>query len=160
MDFAPDTTTQRITRQVRDFVTDEVLPAEPVLADQLAATPGDWSFRPVVRHLQATARERGLWNLFLPPGGPVGNRGGGLTNLQYAPVAELTGYSPRLAPVAMNCAAPDTGNMELLAHFATPGAARTVARPAAGGRAAVRVLHDRARRSVVRRHEHRHPDSA
>ena len=120
MDFAPDTTTREFTRRVRDFVTDEVLPAEPVLADQLAATPGDWSFRPVVRHLQATARERGLWNLFLPPGGPVGARGGGLTNLQYAPVAELTGYSPKLAPVAMNCAAPDTGNMELLAHFATP----------------------------------------
>ncbi|MGI5191205.1 acyl-CoA dehydrogenase family protein [Promicromonospora sp. CA-289599] len=120
MDFAPDATTHEITRRVRDFVTDEVLPAEPVLAGQLAATPGDWSFRPVVRHLQATARERGLWNLFLPPGGPVGARGGGLTNLQYAPVAELTGYSPKLAPVAMNCAAPDTGNMELLAHFATP----------------------------------------
>ncbi|MFD6138537.1 acyl-CoA dehydrogenase family protein [Promicromonospora sp. NPDC060271] len=120
MDFAPDTTTQEITRRVREFVADEVLPAEPVLAGQLAATPGDWSFRPVVRHLQATARERGLWNLFLPPGGPAGARGGGLTNLQYAPVAELTGYSPRLAPVAMNCAAPDTGNMELLAHFATP----------------------------------------
>lgn len=120
MDFAPDTTTREITRRVRDFVTDEVLPAEPVLAEQLAATPGDWTFRPVVHHLQATARERGLWNLFLPPGGPAGERGGGLTTLQYAPVAELTGYSPQLAPVAMNCAAPDTGNMELLAHFATP----------------------------------------
>ncbi|WP_275004210.1 acyl-CoA dehydrogenase family protein [Promicromonospora iranensis] len=120
MDFAPDATTRQITDQVRDFVQSEVLPAEPVLAEQLAATPGVWSFRPVVRHLQATARERGLWNLFLPPGAPVGARGGGLTNLQYAPVAELTGYSPKLAPVAMNCAAPDTGNMELLAHFATP----------------------------------------
>lgn len=120
MDFAPDATTREITRRVRDFVTDEVLPAEPALAEQLAATPGVWSFRPVVRHLQATARERGLWNLFLPPDGPAGTRGGGLTTLQYAPVAELTGYSPQLAPVAMNCAAPDTGNMELLAHFATP----------------------------------------
>ncbi|GAB2481928.1 acyl-CoA dehydrogenase family protein [Promicromonospora xylanilytica] len=120
MDFAPDPTTRQITDQVRDFVTSEVLPAEPVLAEQLAATPGDWSFRPVVRHLRATARERGLWNLSLPPGGPAAERGGGLTNLQYAPVAELTGYSPKLAPVALNCAAPDTGNMELLAHFATP----------------------------------------
>lgn len=118
MDLAPDATTRRITGRVRDFLVDEVLPAEPVLAAQVAATPEDWSFRPVVRHLQATARERGLWNLFLPPGGP--GRDGGLTNLRYAPVAELTGYSPRLAPVAMNCAAPDTGNMELLAHFATP----------------------------------------
>ncbi|WP_020013070.1 acyl-CoA dehydrogenase family protein [Promicromonospora sukumoe] len=120
MDFAPDATTRDITARVRDLLVDEVLPAEPVLAAQVAATPGDWSFRPVVRHLQATAKERGLWNLFLPPGGPAAERGGGLTNLQYAPVAELTGYSPKLAPVAMNCAAPDTGNMELLAHFATP----------------------------------------
>jgi acyl-CoA dehydrogenase len=120
MDFATDATTREITARVRDFLVDEVLPAEPVLAAQLADTPGDWSFRPVVRHLQATAKERGLWNLFLPPGGPVAERGGGLSNLQYAPVAELTGYSPKLAPVAMNCAAPDTGNMELLAHFATP----------------------------------------
>jgi acyl-CoA dehydrogenase len=120
MDFTPDPTAHQVTEQVRDFVLSEVLPAEPVLAEQLAATPGDWSFRPVVRHLQATARERGLWNLFLPPGGPAGERGGGLSTLQYAPVAELTGYSPQLAPVAMNCAAPDTGNMELLAHFATP----------------------------------------
>ncbi|MFD7025291.1 acyl-CoA dehydrogenase family protein [Promicromonospora sukumoe] len=123
MDFAPDATTRDITGRVRDFLAEDVLPAEPVLAAQVAATPGDWSFRPVVRDLQAAARERGLWNLFLPPGGPGGpaaERGGGLTNLQYAPVAELTGYSPKLAPVAMNCAAPDTGNMELLAHFATP----------------------------------------
>ncbi|WP_084800651.1 acyl-CoA dehydrogenase family protein, partial [Promicromonospora kroppenstedtii] len=125
MDFAPDATTRDITARVRDFLVGEVLPAEPVLAAQVAATPEDWSFRPVVRHLQATAKERGLWNLFLPPGGAgsggaAAERGGGLTNLQYAPVAELTGYSPRLAPVALNCAAPDTGNMELLAHFATP----------------------------------------
>lgn len=124
MDLAPDATTRDITARVRDLLVDEVLPAEPVLAAQVAATPEDWSFRPVVRHLQATAKERGLWNLFLPPGGPgssgpAAERGGGLTNLQYAPVAELTGYSPKLAPVAMNCAAPDTGNMELLAHFAT-----------------------------------------
>ncbi|WP_423464838.1 acyl-CoA dehydrogenase family protein [Promicromonospora sp. MS192] len=120
MDLAPDATTREITARVRDLLVDEVLPAEPVLGAQVAATPEDWSFRPVVRQLQATAKERGLWNLFLPPGGPAAERGGGLTTLQYAPVAELTGYSPRLAPVAMNCAAPDTGNMELLAHFATP----------------------------------------
>ncbi|MFD7311425.1 acyl-CoA dehydrogenase family protein [Promicromonospora sp. NPDC059942] len=120
MDLAPDATTREITGRVRDFLTGDVLPAEPVLAAQLAATPDDWSFRPVVRDLQAAARERGLWNLFLPPGSPAGPGSGGLTNLQYAPVAELTGYSPKLAPVVMNCAAPDTGNMELLAHFATP----------------------------------------
>ncbi|HEX9336246.1 MAG TPA: acyl-CoA dehydrogenase family protein, partial [Pseudonocardiaceae bacterium] len=64
--------------------------------------------------LKAEARRRGLWNLFLP-----GEHGAGLTNLQYAPLAELTGHSPALAPEAMNCAAPDTGNMEVLAMFGT-----------------------------------------
>lgn len=112
MDFAPDSATEALTERVRAFVHDEVLPAEPVLAGQIDATPDDWSPRPVVRELQESARAQGLWNLFLP-----GDRGAGLTNLQYAPLAELTGWSPSLAPVALNCAAPDTGNMELLAHF-------------------------------------------
>jgi acyl-CoA dehydrogenase len=71
--------------------------------------------RPIVRDLQAKARAQGLWNLFLP-----GERGAGLTNLQYAPVAEVTGWSPRLAPASFNCAAPDTGNMEVLNDFGTP----------------------------------------
>ncbi|ANC30399.1 acyl-CoA dehydrogenase family protein [Isoptericola dokdonensis] len=115
MDFAPDARTAELTEQVRTFVHDHVLPAEPVLDAQLAATPDDWTFRPVVDELRAKARAEGLWNLFLPSA-----RGAGLTNLQYAPLAELTGWSPRLAPVAMNCAAPDTGNMELLAEFGTP----------------------------------------
>jgi acyl-CoA dehydrogenase len=118
VDFRPDEMTRAFTDEARTFIEERVLPAEPVLAAQVEATPGEWRVRPVVRELQAAARERGLWNLFLPPG--PHERGGGLTNLRYAPVAELTGRSPRLAPAAMNCAAPDTGNMELLAHFGTP----------------------------------------
>nr|WP_255672806.1 acyl-CoA dehydrogenase family protein [Glycomyces amatae] len=110
--------TRAFADEARSFIEKDVLPAEPVLAAQVAATPDDWTVRPVVRGLQAAARERGLWNLFLPPG--EHGYGGGLSNLRYAPVAELTGRSPRLAPAAMNCAAPDTGNMELLAHFGTP----------------------------------------
>ncbi|WP_435738971.1 acyl-CoA dehydrogenase family protein [Cellulosimicrobium sp. PMB13] len=115
MDFEPDATTRDVVARTQAFLDERVIPAEPVLAHQVEATPDDWSFRPVVRELQAEARERGLWNLFLP-----GPDGGGLTTLQYAPVAELSGRSPRLAPVAMNCAAPDTGNMELLHDFGTP----------------------------------------
>ncbi|SDL83921.1 acyl-CoA dehydrogenase [Glycomyces sambucus] len=118
MDFRPDEMTRAFADEARTFLDEHVLPAEPVLAKQVADTPGEWTVRPVVRDLQETARERGLWNLFLPPG-PHGY-GGGLANLRYAPVAELTGRSPRLAPAAMNCNAPDTGNMELLAHFGTP----------------------------------------
>lgn len=114
MDFAPDDRTRDVTARAQAFLDVHVLPAEPVLDAQVAATPDDWGTRPVVRDLQAEARAQGLWNLFLP--GPLG---GGLTTLQYAPVAELTGRSPRLAPAAMNCAAPDTGNMELLAEFGT-----------------------------------------
>jgi uncharacterized protein (DUF427 family) len=69
----------------------------------------------VIEDLKAEARKRGLWNLFLPvKGGLPGNEGAGLTNLQYAPLAEIAGRSPHLAPEALNCAAPDTGNMEIL----------------------------------------------
>lgn len=115
MDFAHDARTQELLADVRAFLADQVVPAEEVLDQQLAATPDEWTLRPVVAHLQARARERGLWNLFLP-----GEHGAHLTNLQYAPVAELTGWHPRLGPVAMNCSAPDTGNMDLLAAFGTP----------------------------------------
>ncbi|MEV0647123.1 acyl-CoA dehydrogenase family protein [Phytomonospora sp. NPDC050363] len=118
MDFQPDEVTRARSEEVRAFIDEHVLPAEPALEEEVAATPGEWTTRPIVRSLQKKARDRGLWNLFLPPG-PHGVEGG-LTNLQYAPVAELTGRSPRLAPIAMNCAAPDTGNMELLAQFGTP----------------------------------------
>jgi acyl-CoA dehydrogenase len=64
-----------------------------------------WSTPPVLEELKAEARRRGLWNLFLP-----GEHGAGLTNLQYAPLAEISGRSPLLAPEAMNCSAPDTGH--------------------------------------------------
>ncbi|GAB3652316.1 acyl-CoA dehydrogenase family protein [Glycomyces tarimensis] len=119
MDFQADEMTTAYVEEARAFLDAHVLPAEAVLREQVESTPEEWTFRPVVRELQKVARERGLWNLFLPPGPNGDGRGAGLTNLQYAPVAELTGHSPRLAPAAMNCAAPDTGNMELLAHFGT-----------------------------------------
>ena len=69
----------------------------------------------MIADLKAEARGRGLWNLFLAHH----PEGAGLTNLQYAPLAEITGRSPALAPEALNCAAPDTGNMEVLAEFGT-----------------------------------------
>ncbi|MEV8266812.1 acyl-CoA dehydrogenase family protein [Microbacterium sp. NPDC076911] len=118
MDFAPDARTEEITARARAFVDQHVLPAEPTLKQQLAATPDEWSTRPIVRELQQRARDEGLWNLFLP-GDPAKTGAAGLTNLQYALVAEVTGWSPQLAPAAFNCAAPDTGNMEVLNEFGT-----------------------------------------
>jgi len=111
MDFALDATTAQLRDELLDFMASHVYPAEGRVDEQQdgCVTP------PVVRELQAAARSRGLWNLFMPDA----TYGAGLTTTQYAPLAEITGRSPRLAPVALNCAAPDTGNMELLAQFGT-----------------------------------------
>jgi acyl-CoA dehydrogenase len=117
MDFAFDDRTQELRDRLLAFMAGHVYPAEQVFAAQIAAAAaaGDpWQRPPVVEVLKAEARRQGLWNLFL-----TGPEGAGLTNLQYAPLAEITGHSPRLAPEALNCAAPDTGNMELLAEFGT-----------------------------------------
>ncbi|WP_435175767.1 acyl-CoA dehydrogenase family protein [Actinacidiphila sp. bgisy145] len=117
MDFGYDTRTEELRARLSAFLDEHVYPAEPVFAAQREQAVGDerWTAPPVVEQLKATARAQGLWNLFLP-----GEHGAGLTNLQYAPLAELTGRSPHLAPPALNCAAPDTGNMEVLAEFGTP----------------------------------------
>ena len=93
-------------------MTEFVFPAEQSYdAYRLKAGPDDHTVPPVVEELKAQAKERGLWNLFLPSES-------GLTNLEYAPLAELSGWSMELAPEALNCAAPDTGNMETLHLFA------------------------------------------
>ena len=118
MDFAYDDRTQEWRERLLAFMAEHIFPAEPVFAEQaqVVARSGDpWRRPPVIEELKAEARRRGLWNLFLA-GHP---EGAGLTNLQYAPLAEITGHSPALAPEALNCAAPDTGNMELLAEFGT-----------------------------------------
>ncbi|MEU9507719.1 acyl-CoA dehydrogenase family protein [Micromonospora sp. NPDC048170] len=116
MDFAYDTRTEQLRAELTAFLDEHVYPAEAVHAAQVAAAGDPWARSPVMAELKAEARRRGLWNLFLPDP----RHGAGLTNLQYAPLAELTGRSPHLAPEALNCAAPDTGNMELLAEFGSP----------------------------------------
>jgi acyl-CoA dehydrogenase len=113
MDFSYDTRTEELRGELTAFLEQHVYPAEAVHAEQVAVAADPWSRTPVLAELKAEARKRGLWNLFLPDP----RYGAGLTNLQYAPLAELTGRSPHLAPEAVNCAAPDTGNMELLAEF-------------------------------------------
>ncbi|SCL31440.1 acyl-CoA dehydrogenase [Micromonospora nigra] len=116
MEFAYDARTEQLRGELTEFLEQHVLPAEAVHAEQVAAAGDPWARPPVLAELKAEARRRGLWNLFLPDP----RFGAGLTNLQYAPLAELTGRSPHLAPEAVNCAAPDTGNMELLAEFGSP----------------------------------------
>ncbi|MBH5334103.1 acyl-CoA dehydrogenase family protein [Streptomyces pactum] len=113
MDFAFDARTEELRGRLLAFMDEYVHPAEEVAERQRAALPSPWHTPPVVEELKAAARARGLWNLFMPGD----EYGAGLTNLQYAPLAEITGRSPQLAPTALNCAAPDTGNMELLAQF-------------------------------------------
>jgi acyl-CoA dehydrogenase len=114
MHFEFDDITRDYMERVQDFLKTEIYPAEAVLEHQLAEVPHRWERQPVLQQLQESARRRGLWNLFLS-----GDGGAGLTNLQYAPLAELSGRSPKLAPAAMNCNAPDSGNMELLRDFGT-----------------------------------------
>ncbi|MGI5244458.1 acyl-CoA dehydrogenase family protein [Dactylosporangium sp. CA-139066] len=116
MDFGFDERTAELHERLTDFMEEEVYPAEAVMEQQLASAADPWARPPVIEDLKRAARGRGLWNLFLP--GP--EHGAGLTNLQYAPLAEITGRSPHLAPEALNCAAPDTGNMEVLAQFGSP----------------------------------------
>ncbi len=105
---APSDKAVQLHAELVDFMQAEVFPAEAsYAAHREQAGPDDHTLPPVVEELKASARRRGLWNLFLPSES-------GLTQLEYAPLAELSGWSNELAPEAMNCQAPDTGNMELL----------------------------------------------
>ncbi|HSO52718.1 MAG TPA: acyl-CoA dehydrogenase family protein, partial [Actinomycetes bacterium] len=115
MDFEPSDKCRELSERLEAFMAEAVIPAEPVYAEQMAAS-GDGHHHPqVMEDLKAEARARGLWNLFLPHATAWTE---GLSNLDYAPLAEITGRSG-LAPEALNCAAPDTGNMEVLTMFGT-----------------------------------------
>src|SRR5680860_366498 len=114
MNFEYDATTEEFREKLLSFMDEKVYRAERVFSEQMAELdhPWAWSRTAILAELRDAARERGLWNLFLP-----GEDGAGLTNLQYAPLAEITGRSGHLAPPALNCSAPDTGNMEVLSMF-------------------------------------------
>jgi acyl-CoA dehydrogenase len=120
MDFEISERAKEYLERLQAFMDSHVYPAEPVYAAQrlALAEAGDVHGLPlVVEELKAAARERGLWNLFLPDAEEPRH---GLSVLDYAPLAEVTGRSIELAPEAINCAAPDTGNMEVLHLFGTP----------------------------------------
>ena len=116
VDFAPSDTAAELTRAMRTFLHESVLPAEAVYEAWRAerrGTPQEWDTPPILEELKTDARSRGLWNLFLPAISK-------LSNLDYAHVAEVSGWSPVIAPEVINCQAPDTGNMETLHLFGTP----------------------------------------
>ncbi|AJD47851.1 acyl-CoA dehydrogenase [Isoalcanivorax pacificus W11-5] len=112
MDFRFSDKVETLRAQVREFMQQQVLPQEATYAEQLAANP--WETPPVMETLKQQARDAGLWNLFLPQ--EHGDYSAGLTNLEYAPLAEEMGRSV-MASEVFNCAAPDTGNMEVLAKY-------------------------------------------
>jgi len=119
MDFTLSAKTSEYAAKLQAFMDKEVFPAEAVYEHQMAelkAAGKPHGLPAVVEELKVKARAQGLWNLFLPHSHDPHH---GLTVTEYATLAEITGWSPEIAPEAINCAAPDTGNMELLDMFAT-----------------------------------------
>ncbi|MEJ1089842.1 acyl-CoA dehydrogenase family protein [Microbacterium sp. Mu-80] len=114
MQLSPSPQAQEVIERLKRFMDEHVYPAEPVYQAQLAANgPHSHVVPQIIEDLKVEARAQGLWNLFLPDWS-------GLTHLDYAHIAEITGRSPYIAPEALNCSAPSTGNMEILHMFGTP----------------------------------------
>ena len=115
MDFAYSPRARQLISSVEAFLREEILPAEAEYRRQLHSSAGPWCQPPIMETLMAKAKAAGLWNLFLPDH----EWGAGLSNVDYAPLAELSGRS-FLAPEVFNCNAPDSGNMEVLAKYGSP----------------------------------------
>ncbi len=115
MEFSHSPKAEELLERLQAFMDEHIYPNEKTYKEEQAAMADRWQPVPVVERLKPAARAAGLWNLFLPHS----DRGAGLSNVDYAPLAELSGWSMELAPEALNCAAPDTGNMETLHLFAT-----------------------------------------
>jgi acyl-CoA dehydrogenase len=115
MDFAYSEKVHTLIQQVSDFMDRFIYPNQQTYRDQIAASGNPHHHAEILDELKAKAKTEGLWNLFLPDA----EYGAGLTNLEYAPLAEIMGRVGWASEV-FNCAAPDTGNMEILAQFGTP----------------------------------------
>ncbi|MBT2757047.1 acyl-CoA dehydrogenase [Mesobacillus foraminis] len=114
MNFTYSDKVKEFQQRLSQFMDDYVYPNERLYYDQLNPGGRFASIPPIMEELKQKAREQGLWNLFLPES----EYGAGLTNLEYAPLCEILGRSS-IAPEVFNCAAPDTGNMEVLARYGT-----------------------------------------
>ncbi len=129
MDFQPSERCIEFSERLSAFMDEHIYPAEEVYERQLRES-GDPHHQPqVMEELKSSAREAGLWNMFLPDP----ERGAGLSNSDYAPLAEILGRS-HIASEACNCSAPDTGNMEVLHQFATPAQAERWLEPLLEGK--------------------------
>ncbi|WP_309132609.1 acyl-CoA dehydrogenase family protein [Brevibacterium sp.] len=126
-----ETTERSLDYQERltTFMDEFVYPAEPIYAAQMAEAGSPHVQPQILEDLKSEAKRQGLWNLFHPHP----EWGPGLTNLEYAPLAEITGRSPDLAPEAINCNAPDTGNMEVLTLYGTDEHKEKYLRPLLAG---------------------------
>lgn len=114
MEFEHSAKAQDYLTRLQDFMDTQVFPSEHAYEKFRSERPWDnHEVPPVIAELKVEARKRGLWNLFLPSES-------GLSVTEYAPLAELTGWSTHIAPRAINCSAPDTGNMETIHLFGTP----------------------------------------
>jgi acyl-CoA dehydrogenase len=114
VDFAYTDKVNDLRERVAQFMEEMVYPNEPVFARQVDEGPSRWEPTPVMEEMKREARRRELWNLFLPES----EDGAGLTNSEYAPLAEIMGRSP-IGSEPFNCSAPDTGNMEVLVRYGT-----------------------------------------
>jgi acyl-CoA dehydrogenase len=124
MDFAYSEKVNELRTRMNDFMDRYIHPNERTYREQIAASGNPFHHAEIVDDLKARAKAEGLWNLFLPDN----EYGAGLTNLEYAPLAEISGRV-HWAPEVFNCSAPDTGNMEILAQFGTPDQKRDWLRP-------------------------------
>jgi acyl-CoA dehydrogenase len=129
MNFELTDRTRKLREQVRSFMGEHVYPNEARYEEQVEADP--WNTPPVLEELKSRAQKAGLWNLFLPP--DYGEYSPGLTNLEYAVLAEEMGRVPWSAE-AFNCSAPDTGNMEVLARYGNDEQQKAWLEPLLAGR--------------------------
>ncbi len=118
MEFELSDRCKELRERLLAFMDEHIYPAESAYHEQLLASGDPHSHPPVMEELKGRARNLGLWNLFLPHQSDDLSAPG-LSNVEYAPLAEIMGRS-HIAPEACNCAAPDTGNMEVLTLFGTP----------------------------------------
>src|SRR5258708_18363054 len=124
MDFGYSARSLALQRELTEFMNDHVIPAETVYEEQIRASASPHRQPAVMEDLKKVARGRGLWNFFMTHG----DWGPGLTNTEYAPLAGIVGPAI-IGPEAINCSAPDTGDMEVLALYSTPEQREAYLRP-------------------------------